>query len=316
MIESDMQNTSSNAAASQDESAAAPGTTAGQLLRAAREQAGMRLPALAANLKVAPNKLEALEADDWSVFPDVVFIRALASAICRVLKVDAAPILALLPQAPGRDLSKVGEGINAKVSGGMAPSKGGDFSSSKAFPWMGVVALLVVATAGVLFYPQLSERWQKQSVAAPATTSARANTIASDASSSEPVALGTASDNVETPANPAAPAAPGSTTATAAVAAAAAGTAANALATPAAPAAESPLLKVKATQDSWVQVKEASGSVVFEKTIKAGSEQEITATPPLKVVVGNAGGVELLLRGAAFDLKKVTKGSTARFEVN
>lgn len=316
MIESDMQNTSSNAAAAQDESSAATGATAGQLLRAAREQAGLRLPALAANLKVAPNKLEALEADDLSVFPDVVFIRALASAICRVLKVDAAPILALLPQAPGRDLSKVGEGINAKVSGGMAPSKGGDFSSSKPFPWMAVVGLLVVATAGVLFYPQLSERWKKNNPAAPAV-SARSNTIAGDASSSEPVPLGSSNDNAEAPASAAVSAAAGAPAAAVAAAATnAAGAAANAPATPAAPAAEVPVLKVKTTQDSWVQVKEASGAVVFEKTIKAGSEQEITATPPLKVVVGNAGGVEMWLRGAAFDLKKATKGSTARFEVN
>ena len=76
------------------------GQTAGQMLRDAREQAGYHLPALAANLKVSVQKLEALEANDWSVFPDVVFTRALASTVCRVLKMDAAPVLALLPKAP------------------------------------------------------------------------------------------------------------------------------------------------------------------------------------------------------------------------
>ncbi len=303
MIESDVQEQGAANATAVQSNENGGGQTAGELLREAREQAGLRLPALAANLKVAVGKLEALEANDWSAFPDVVFTRALASAVCRALKMDAAPVLALLPRAPGQDLRKVSEGINTKVAGGAVPAKSGDFSSSKPFPWMAVVLLLVVATAGVLFYPQLAEQYKKQ-VASKPEVSRRANTIASEAGANDPVALGASAEGGDAAANGAS--VTGSGTA-AAISASEPVTA---------PAAEAPVLQFKATQDSWVQVKAADGKVVFEKTIKAGSEQGVTAQPPLKVVVGNAGGVELLLRGAAFDLKKVTKGSTARFEVN
>ncbi len=284
--------------------------SAGEMLRQAREELGYHLPAVAAHLKVSVHKLEALEAGDWSAFPDVVFVRALASAVCRVLKIDPAPVLAQLPKPPGKDLSPGVESVKTRVAVGPAQSKKNDFPSSKPFPWMGVVVLLIVATVGVLFYPQLADYW-KSSTAASAPAPARSNNVAGVAEQSEPVALGGSSTDPvpEAPAN--GPAEAGGT-------AALAGPVSPAATAPvaAAPAEGAPLLHFKATQDSWVQVKEASGKVVFEKTIRAGTNEDIAATPPLKLIVGNAVGVEMQLRGSAFDLKKVTKGSTARFEVN
>lgn len=284
--------------------------SAGEMLRGAREQLGYHLPAVAAHLKVSVHKLEALEADNWGAFPDVVFVRALASAVCRVLKIDPAPVLAQLPKPPGKDLSPGVESVKTRVAVGPAQSKKNDFPSSKPFPWMGVVVLLIVATVGVLFYPQLADYW-KSRAAASAPAPVRSNNVAGVADQSESVALGGSSTDPvpEAPANGAAEA--GAT-------AALPGPVSPAAAAPvaAAPAEGAPLLHFKATQDSWVQVKEASGKVVFEKTIRAGTNEDIAATPPLKLIVGNAVGVEMQLRGSAFDLKKVTKGSTARFEVN
>ncbi|MCS4295923.1 cytoskeleton protein RodZ [Comamonas sp. BIGb0152] len=285
---------------------------AGDMLRQAREERGYHLPALAAHLKVSVHKLEALEAGDLAVFPDVVFVRALASAVCRVLKIDPAPVLAQLPKPPGKDLNSGVDSVKARVAVGPAQSKKNDFPSSKPFPWMGVVVLLVVATVGVLFYPQLLGYW-KSSTAASAPAAPRSNNVAGVADQSEPVSLGGSSTDPvpEAPANGAAdsgtgPTGAGQSSPAAAIPAAAA----------AAPAESAPLLHFKTSQDSWVQVKEASGKVVFEKTIRAGTTEDIAATPPLRLIVGNVAGVEMQLRGSVFDLKKVTKGSTARFEVN
>lgn len=306
MTESDIQETTHTSEAASDGA-----LSAGHMLRLAREERGYHLPALAAHLKVSVHKLEALEADEWSVFPDVVFVRALASAVCRVLKIDPAPVLAQLPKPPGKDLTPGVESVKTRVAVGPAPSKKNDFPSSKSFPWMGVVVLLVVATVGVLFYPQLLGYWKSSTAASPAPV--RSNNIAGVADQSEPVALGGSSTDPvpEAPANGAADAGAGPT---------AAGQSNPAAATPvvaaAAVAANAPLLHFKSSQDSWVQVKEASGKVVFEKTIRAGATEDIAATPPLKLIVGNVAGVEMQLRGSVFDLKKVTKGSTARFEVN
>lgn len=81
-----------------------PSTTAGALLRQYREAHGFKLDVLAQALRVAPAKLEALEADHLDALPDAMFARALSLAVCRQLKVDAAPVLALLP---GQDVSRL-----------------------------------------------------------------------------------------------------------------------------------------------------------------------------------------------------------------
>jgi len=74
-----------------------PSTTAGALLRQLREDAGFKLDVLAQALRVSPAKLEALESDRLDELPDAMFARALTLAVCRQLKTDAAPVLALLP---------------------------------------------------------------------------------------------------------------------------------------------------------------------------------------------------------------------------
>lgn len=79
-------------------------TTAGALLRQYREVQGFKCDVLAQALRVSVTKLEALENDRLDELPDAMFARALALAVCRQLKVDAAPVLELLP---GHDVSRL-----------------------------------------------------------------------------------------------------------------------------------------------------------------------------------------------------------------
>jgi len=81
-----------------------PTVTAGTLLRQSREDHGFKLDVLAHALRVSPAKLEALEADRLDDLPDTMFARALALAVCRQLKMEAAPVMALLP---GQDVSRL-----------------------------------------------------------------------------------------------------------------------------------------------------------------------------------------------------------------
>ena len=81
-----------------------PTVTAGTLLRQSREDHGFKLDVMAHALRVSPAKLEALEADRLDDLPDTMFARALALAVCRQLKMEAAPVMALLP---GQDVSRL-----------------------------------------------------------------------------------------------------------------------------------------------------------------------------------------------------------------
>jgi cytoskeleton protein RodZ len=91
--------------------AAAPAMTAGGWLREARQKRGLHIVALAAILKVNPDKLQALEADRWQDLPDMTFARALAKTVCRALKVDAGPLMTLLPEIAEFELD-VSRGLN------------------------------------------------------------------------------------------------------------------------------------------------------------------------------------------------------------
>src|SRR6059036_2717399 len=86
--------------------------SAGSLLREAREAAGLHVATLAVALKVPVRKLEALEDDRYDQLPDAVFVRALASSVCRTLKIDAQPVLERLPQTATPRLVQLDEGIN------------------------------------------------------------------------------------------------------------------------------------------------------------------------------------------------------------
>jgi cytoskeleton protein RodZ len=53
---------------------------------------------MAKALRVSVAKLSALENDQLDALPDAMFARALSLAVCRHLKTDANPVLALLPE--------------------------------------------------------------------------------------------------------------------------------------------------------------------------------------------------------------------------
>jgi cytoskeleton protein RodZ len=71
----------------------------GALIKAGRERAGLHMAVLSVNLKVSIKQLEALEADQFELLSGPVFARALAAKVCRFVKIDPDPVLALMPAA-------------------------------------------------------------------------------------------------------------------------------------------------------------------------------------------------------------------------
>ena len=304
--------------------------TAGVLLRQAREAARMQLPVMAATLKVPQHKLEALEADDYAAFPDHVFMRALAMGMCRTLHIDAESVLAKLPRTEIKSLAKTGPGINEavkvrssfKVTG--TPLDSGNSSSRKIAAG---VLILLAAAAAVYFVPFHQMVDGADGAGAPAPAQAQSGqTAAASAPAAEPLAQaeGGAQGSSATPAAPvtepvsvaAAAGMPGDGTAASAPAsAAAAQTAAPAAeaATPATGTGGLLVLKVN-TGQSWVKVKDATGKVVLEKTLSKDESATAEGQLPLSVIVGNAKGTQVTVRGEPFDISS-TRDNVARFEV-
>lgn len=304
-----------------------PSSSAGQMLRQAREQRQVSLQSLAGALKVPAHKLQALEEDRWDLLTDSVFTRSLALSVCRVLQIPSAPVMAGLPKHEAAKLASNPEGINTPfkektLRSLMSPTQ--DSGSGSAVKLGVAVLIAAIGGAGLYFLPQ----WQE------AQDAAGSETPLSEAAPAEPLFMPApeAAAPAATEAAPAAEAAPAvaekaAAHAPAAPAAAALSSAAEPAAAPvatpaatatatAAPAENGTQLRFTANAETWVQVRDAQQRVVMEKILKSGEVFEDTAAGrPLHVVVGNAGATTLQIDGAAFDLVAAAKNNVARFEV-
>lgn len=299
--------------------------TAGALLRDAREAAGLHIAALAVALKVPVAKLEALEADNFSALPDMVFVRALASSVCRTLKIDPQAVLALLPQGEGPRLSAGDVGLNAPVKGfagrsSAAPFKG---AGSRSFVW--AVGLLLIGAALMMFLPRGLDADLSALLKQPETTTKipmPTGNVAQEIS----VAVG-AEQRVPSAAPAPAPAAAAGVGVElpAGESIKPAGIASHPIVLPSveasapssAPATDAPsgVLAFKARSESWIQVRDAAGALVLQRNLAPNELVSVSGVLPLAVVIGRADATEVFVRGKPYDIGPVSRENVARFEV-
>lgn len=297
----------------QEDTSAQPGTqlTAGQWLKQARQAKGVHLAVLAVTLKVPVRQLEALEADQYDAFKGgTTFLRAITSSMCRHLGVDPAPALALLPsavssmRAPSSSLAPV-SGL-PKVS--LQPVRSG---LRNARTVLLLAALMLVVIAAFLWMPSPETWWPGHSDAEttaslaeeaavplgqasnPEATDEPLAAASSAAAASEPIALPASAPQTMSPA--------------AVKPAAAASVPSRVVAAP-------PVLRLEASADTWLDVRDAKGPVV-SKLLKSGEALDIQAAAPYSVVIGRGAVVKSTLRGQPFDLKPHTSVGVTRFEV-
>lgn len=294
---------------SEEVSASVAGSSAGALLRQAREQAGLHLDALAGALKVPPRQLEALELDRIELLPDVVFARALAASVCRNLKVDPRAVLERLPQGGESRLGR-DEPINVpfRVPG---ESSGGPLRAQLMRPPVIAATALVVAALIVWWLPSFAPFTAQpdgftETPSVPPGTGTQAAPVAEPGQAGAPA--GQVTESV-TPslANQLAPSP------------AQAVQAAPVLAAPAtvadAAAAGGLAVEFHASEASWVQVADANGKVPLRRTLNAGESVTVSGAPPLAVTVGSVRAVRVNVRGQPFDLAPLARDNVARFEV-
>jgi cytoskeleton protein RodZ len=303
----------------------ASGTTAGQLLREARLEAGIHLAVLSVTLKVPVRQLEALESNELDPGKGPVFYRGLASSVCRHLQTDPAPILALLPQTTTQlqPLRSAIEPLKSEGALGMSSLPWGRMLSSKVV-WG--AALMVLLTGAFLWLPGPSQwAWldDVKSLMAEEVVSQEAN----EPMVATPVLeMGTPSPSAEASKAaypsfaPSAPAAPLVTAPAVAI---------NPQVQPELPAkpvssapvaapirsGDAPEWVFSATGESWLEVRNAQKVVVWSGVVKAGESTRIQTPLPVSVVIGRAQVVSVTLRGQPFDLKPHTQVAVARFEV-
>ena len=265
-----------------------PAASAGALLRQARQAQGLHIAALAAAIKVTPRKLELLESDQIDQLPDATFTRALAQTVCRALKIDAAPVLALLPPAGGQRLEQVGGGLNAPFRerpGQMAPNDWAILGN----PTFWIAALLVIGALIVYLMPaQWLPTAARNALGSGAGAASAPATAASVGTISEtivtgPTGSGVASAPAQAPMPVPGDAFPPEPASSPAVGAAAAvpGTALPANDTVADPVAVSGVLQLMPKAQSWIEVTDARGAALISRLVEPGEAVGLDGTPPV-----------------------------------
>ena len=305
------------------------GVTAGTMMRVAREAAGLHVGALAVAMKIPVKKLEALESDRLELLHDSVFVRALASSVCRALKIDPAPVLAKLPLTTTPRLNADERGINAPFH------KAGDVVGVSlpvllTKPSGLIVLVLLIGVLVVYFFPEIKPSESPVELMKPQVGSTNINTLPNAGKHDAEMANGVLPDNAKIPtpvvedrsvaatpvlaqnqvASPGLPAVPSPIGSDAALP-----PSRVAVSAPVAPVLSVGILGLKAKGSSWVKVVDAKGNVVLSKTMTNGETLSVSGDTPLAVVVGRADVMDVEVRGKTLSLATLAKENVARFEV-
>ena len=72
-------------------------------------------------------------------------------------------------------------------------------------------------------------------------------------------------------------------------------------------------LELRLREDAWVEVLTQNGErKLVSRLMKAGSTERIEVTEPVTLIVGNAAGVDVMLRGQPVSLKAGTRDNVAK----
>lgn len=297
----------------------------GKALAAQREAMGWTVEQVADQLKLAVRQVVALEAGDYAALPSPAVVRGFVRAYAKILRLDAAPLVAMIELETPAAEAPVHQ---------HRPQKPATFSESR-FPshgkraalplgWIAAAVALAAAGAAAWHFGLVPGATGDATTGAEQAASTTVLNTPESASATMPAAEPVQNPNVpliSVPSATAEAAAPAATApgdagqaavapVTAAPAAAPAPVAAAPAAAPA-PGANALVLTVR--EDSWIEVRPAKGgAALVSRLAKAGSTETVEVNEPVNVVVGKPSGVSATLRGAPVELPVVPGKTISR----
>ena len=285
----------------------AAGTVApGAELAAAREALNLSVAEVARQLKLSVSQIEALEAGAYQKLPGPVFVRGFIRNYARLLRLDPEQMVrSVEPSIPHQPASEE-----------VPPSRDIPFPPAKIRWWPRYAAGMLLLIGGLAVYEfywneselTVSKRVPPPRAAEPIRMTAGPAVAPPVVVAAEPVP---AASVPVTPAPPDAPTvqetkiADRKTPETPQPAIAAVDDRR--------PGPGERLMHLVFDQESWVEIRDAAGNVIFSQLNQAGSERRIYGRPPLSLIVGNAHGVRLTYNEQPVDLERHTKVDVARF---
>lgn len=272
----------------------------GRLLIEAREKMGLSVDEVAARLRLMPRQVSALESGNTDTLPGPAFVRGFLRNYAKLLQIDAEPLLAACSAhgantATQKQISLHSE--NIQISG--RQRKGWAV-------YLSAVLLFLIILGGWFAYTDYSQNGRLlQPASEPAP---QAQPIPGTSEIPQPLPL--------EPAQPVAPAVQSPDAAAPATLPQAPAAAVPAQPAPAEAAAATPSgakLVLTTSKSTWISVHDRDGKEILSKTVAAGGSETVQGTPPLKIILGNAIGVELSYNDKPVDLAPHIRGNVARF---
>jgi cytoskeleton protein RodZ len=261
----------------------------GRALAAAREARGLSQSDIAAQLRLNVRQVRAIEAEDLAALPEGPFIRGYVRNYARLVDLPPEPLLFLLGRRlKPTDPLPIGGGTAAAATPIQRPPR--EPLSGRIVIGGALAALLVFAAFG--WWTMSADQRARVPEVVQSVPAANVEQPPAPAPvAPEPLA---AAPVAETP-SPAPEAAPASAAALASAEAA---------------------LHFKFRGRSWVEVRQADGTMLMSKNNPPGTEQTIDGVPPYTVVIGNASKVDLEFRGEPVDLAAaVSRDDVARLRL-
>lgn len=255
----------------------------GELLARARENAGMSVDEVAAQLRLSVNQVLAMESGNLEALPAPAFVRGFIRNYARLLQIDAEPLLA----AFNSEVHTAGKGSISLPSENIVIAG----RQRKAWlPYLIASALLGLALLGwTVYMDYFAGRTSApvQSLKVPVPELAQPAVV-------QPVPVvpteSTPPPEEELPQDTQQPAAGDSD-----------------------PVSTSSAIRFEFAEPGWINVRDHDGKEIVSKTVAANGSEVIEGTPPFKVVIGNMSGTQVFFKDQQVDLAPYAKANVARF---
>jgi cytoskeleton protein RodZ len=264
--------------------------TIGAQLRAMREVKGLSVSDVAAQIRLAPRQIEALEADDMASLPELPFVRGFVRSYAKLLGMDAQPLLAALPDPYAN--SELHTPVSVEL-----PFNVKQLSVQQSRMWLmaatGIAALAIIfalwnrASPAPHSVSVTSVVEQAIELPIPAESAAAASLPmdAADALAAALVAPIAAQVKAPLPVS--------SVPATMPLTKAVSGVSAN---------SATSQLSLTFAAESWAEITDMNGKILSSGHHPAGSELNFKSLGPYQIVIGNASSVQLFRRAKLVDL--------------
>jgi cytoskeleton protein RodZ len=293
------------------------GQSIGSILARARMEKDWTVQQVADQLKLSPKQIVALEENNFDDLPKLVIVRGFVRTYAKLLKIDADSLVAVLPKDVQNThlqetlkpaLSTPFMESRLSLMGRQDSSKkylfGAAFLAFFALGFLVVQKTDIISTAKDFFSGRLSTTPDLKpgsvvlTPAMPELPLVKASTSITAMPENEIV---TAQSEQVAASQVASRASEGTTLNSEVKSGQAILPIANSAITPILPV-DKDMVKLKFRQDSWIQVKKENGVIVTSHLAKAGTEEVFSVKELLQIRIGNAAGVDGILRGAPLEI--------------